>query len=112
MAPASRVEETQPASPKEPQLAGLGLACSFPTILLAHARTLVPDHLAGRGLTVVNTGIMLSIALMQLAVGAVIGWAGDATDPALAYRTAFGFIAFMATLSLANYLRVPDRPPR
>ena len=31
---------------------------------------------------------------------------------ALAYRTAFGFIAVMAFLSVALYLRTEDRPPR
>lgn len=96
-------------------LAALGLACSFPTILLAHGRALVPEPLVGRGLTAVNTGIMLSIAAMQLAVGAVLGWSGrllGSSDPALAYRSAFGFIAVMALLSMAFYLRTEDRPPR
>ncbi|MDP6708283.1 MAG: MFS transporter, partial [Alphaproteobacteria bacterium] len=96
-------------------LALLGLACGFPTILLAHGRALVPDHLVGRGLTTVNTGVMVSIALMQTAVGTIIGSvattaAGGAT--AEGYRAAFGFIAVMAFLALLVYARVEDRKPR
>lgn len=91
----------------------LGLACSFPTILLAHARALVPERLVGRGLTAVNTGIMASIALMQIAVGAVVGWMSEpgSTEPALAYRVAFGFIACMALISTLGYVRVRDCKP-
>ena len=94
-------------------LAGLGFACSFPTILLAHARALVPEYLIGRGITTVNTGIMIAIAMMQLAVGALIGWltADNGGDAAFAYRGAFGFISVMALLSTLNYLRVRDCKP-
>ena len=96
-------------------LALLGLACGFPTIVLAHGRAMVPDHLMGRGLTTVNTGIMIAIALMQMAVGGLIGTvattaAGQASPEG--YRAAFGFIAVMAFLTFLIYLRVPDRKPR
>jgi predicted MFS family arabinose efflux permease len=94
--------------------AGLGFACSFPSILLAQARLLVPDHQAGRGLTVVNTGIMVAIALMQLAVGGVMSLTSVPSDNGLlvatadSYRAAFGFISFMAVASLALYSRAAD----
>jgi len=93
----------------------LGLACSFPTILLAHARALVPEHLVGRGMATVNMGIMVSIALMQLGVGAVIARAQTVLNgeyPELSYRMAFAFFAMMALLSTLCYLQVHDRPPR
>ena len=96
-------------------LAALGFACSFPTILLAHARAMVPERLIGRGLTTVNTGIMAAIALMQIAVGGVIGLAAQADnggDPALPFRAAFAFLSTMALLSTLVYSRVEDRPPR
>ncbi|MEM7406958.1 MAG: MFS transporter [Pseudomonadota bacterium] len=92
----------------------LGLACSFPTILLAHARALVPDHLIGRGITTVNTGIMVAIAVMQLAVGAIIGWwtpDGAITPGVEAYQAAFTFQCAMAAVSTLIYLRVRDCPP-
>lgn len=96
-------------------LALLGLACGFPTILLAHGRAMVPDHLIGRGLTTVNTGIMISIALMQIAIGGLIGTVattstGGASEAG--YRAAFGFISIMALVTVVIYRRVRDCPPR
>jgi predicted MFS family arabinose efflux permease len=94
--------------------AALGLVCSFPTILLAHGRAMVPDHLIGRGITVVNTGVMVSVALMQLAVGGIIGLfpaeAGQAAPDG--YRLAFGFVAAMAVFTFLTYRGAEDRPPR
>ena len=96
-------------------LALLGLVCGFPTVLLAHGRAMVPDHLIGRGLTTVNTGIMIAIAAMQMAVGGLIGSvavtaAGGASPDG--YRAAFGFISVMAVLTFLIYTRVRDCPPR
>ncbi len=96
-------------------LALLGLVCGFPTVLLAHGRAMVPDHLIGRGLTTVNTGIMIAIAAMQMAVGGLIGRvavtaAGGASPDG--YRVAFGFISVMAVLTFLIYTRVRDCPPR
>lgn len=94
--------------------AGLGFACSFPAILLAQARLLVPEHQAGRGLAVVNTGIMVAIAVMQLAVGGVMSVTSVASASGLlvataqSYQAAFGFISVMALLSLALYSRAGD----
>ena len=95
-------------------LALLGLVCGFPTILLAHGRALVPDHLIGRGITTVNTGIMVAIAIMQMSVGALISTvAVTATGQAsaLGYRAAFAFIAVMAVVTLVIYSRTQDRKP-
>ena len=88
----------------------LGFVCGYPGIMMSHARAIMPDHLMGRGLTVVNTGIMISIAVMQTAVGWVIGVHGAAD--ADSYRTAFIFIAVMAALSFVIYSRAEDRKPR
>ena len=56
---------------------------------------------------------MISIALMQVAVGAIIGTFPDADGQATAfgYRAAFWFIAVMAFVTFLAYLRVPDRRP-
>ncbi len=77
------------------------------------ARAMVPEHLVGRGMTTVNTGVMISIALMQIAVGAIIGAFPDADGQAtgFGYRAAFWFIAVMAFVTFLAYLRVPDRRP-
>ena len=91
----------------------IGLSCGFPTILLAHGRALMPPHLIGRGLTLVNTGMILSAGLMQIIVGVII----DATtidgsqSTETSYQFAFGFIALMAAASWLIYARVEDRVP-
>lgn len=92
----------------------LGFACGFPSILLAHGRAIMPEHLIGRGIAVVNTGILIAIAAMQTAVGAVIGLttpAGTAVS-AGGYRLAFAFLACMALMSFLLYSQVDDRRPR
>ena len=66
-------------------------------------------------LTTVNTGIMVSIALMQITIGALIGTASTAATGAATaegYRLAFGFIAVMALVTILIYSRVPDCKPR
>ena len=67
----------------------------------------------------VNTGIMVAIAIMQLAVGGVMGLTSVESDSGLlvatadSYRAAFGFISIMALISLVLYGRVADvRPTR
>ena len=92
----------------------LGFACGFPSILLAHARAIMPDRLMGRGIAVVNTGIMISIALMQTAVGAIINFSAgpELTPDAESYRLAFAFLAVMAVASFLIYAHVDDQPPR
>jgi len=66
-------------------------------------------------LTTVNTGIMIAIAAMQMAVGGLIGRvavtaAGGASPDG--YRVAFGFISVMAVLTFLIYTRVRDCPPQ
>jgi len=117
---ATLITATLAAVPEPSQLtvtvlfAALGFACGYPSVLLAHARAIMPDRLMGRGIAVVNTGIMIAIALMQTAVGTVISIltpVGQAVS-ADSYRIAFAFLAFMAFLSFILYIRVEDRRPR
>ena len=74
----------------------------------------MPDRLMGRGIAVVNTGIIISIALMQTAVGAIINFSAgpELTPDAESYRLAFAFLAVMAVASFLIYAQVDDRPPR
>ncbi len=96
-------------------LAFLGMACGFPTIMLAHSRALVPDYLIGRALTTVNTGVMIAIAAMQMAIGGIIGSimvSADGQATADSYRVAFGFFAAMAVLTFVIYSKAKDVKPR
>ena len=74
----------------------------------------MPDRLIGRGIAVENTGIMISIALMQTAVGIIINFSaapGLAPD-AESYHLVFSFLAVMAFASFLIYASVDDQPPR
>jgi MFS family permease len=106
--------------PQPPILLVAGLLCvvgffaSFPMIVFAHARGLVPPHLMGRGLSAANMGLMAAIAFMQLVFGAIVGWltGPDAIPSELAYRAGFAAQAVVALLAIAVYLPIPDVRPR
>ncbi len=92
----------------------IGLSSAYPTVLFAHARGLVPAHLMGRGVSVINTGIMTAIAVVQLAFGWIIGLypAAASAPPEHAYRVAFGALAIAALVALLIYLPVRDVKPK
>ena len=82
-------------------------------MLHAHARSVLPEPLVGRGMTLQNTAAMGGIFVMQAATGLIIGWfetAGEPT-PEIAYRVAFGFLGVMLLASLSIYCRVADVKP-
>lgn len=83
---------------------------SYPGIAHAHARALVPPHLAGRGVAAINMGIMSAIAVMQLVFGWIVGlFAPAATGfPEDAYRAGFAVLAAAALIGLAVYYPTPD----
>ena len=98
-----------------PLWAGVGLLsllCLFscyPVVVVAHGRSLFPDHLVGRGATTVNLAQTLGCA----ALPALTGWVvGAAPSPALAWPLAFFTLAAALALGLAGYLAAKDAPPR
>ncbi|UFN47376.1 MFS transporter [Roseomonas sp. OT10] len=78
----------------------LCLASCIPTVLMAQARGLFPDHLMGRGATTMNLAQVVGSATLPLLVGAVVGAvpAAEGIRPEGAYR--LGFLALGATLGL------------
>jgi len=83
------------------------LSC-YPIVVVAHGRSLFPDHLVGRGATTVN----LAQTLGSAGLPAVTGWAMAAAPPAEGYGLAFGIIAMALAAGLAGYLLGRDSPPR
>lgn len=84
------------------------LSC-YPVVVVAHGRSLFPDHLVGRGATTVNLAQTLGSALLP----ALTGWAvAAAPRPDLAWPLAFGTLAGALALGLAGYLAATDAPPR
>ncbi|MBL6457099.1 MFS transporter [Belnapia sp. T6] len=83
------------------------LSC-YPVVVVAHGRSLFPDHLVGRGATTVN----LAQTLGSAALPAVTGWAVAAAPAGWAWPIAFGVLAAALALGLAGYLTGRDAPPR
>lgn len=91
----------------------MGSTTGYVTMIHTHIRSLYPDRLAGRGLSTLNTAVMLGGFLLQTATGFIIGHFRDATGaaPAIAYQLTFAFIAICLALGLWCYRKVPDVPP-
>jgi MFS family permease len=76
----------------------LGFSTGQVSIVLAHGRSLVPPHLLGRAMTLLNIGTMGGGFVVQLVSGAVIDLfpAENGAYPLDAYRVVFGMqAAFM-----------------
>ena len=99
--------------PRPPLAAGVGLLATvcvlscYPVVVVAHGRSLFPDHLVGRGATTVNLAQTLGCA----ALPAITGWVVAAAPPALAWPLAFGTMAVALALGLCGYLASRDTPP-
>jgi len=83
----------------------LGFFSSFRVLLYAHVKESVPPHLVGTAVTAVNFFIMVGPALLQQAIGAVLGaWPG-------AYRAAFLVPLLALTAGSVIYLWSRDSRP-
>jgi predicted MFS family arabinose efflux permease len=89
-------------------LVGLCLLSCYPVVVVAHGRSLFPDHLVGRGATTVN----LAQTLGSAALPAITGWAVAIAPAGEAWPIAFGTLAVALALGLAGYLTGKDAPPR
>ena len=94
-------------------LAVMGVCSAFPMLVFAHARGLVAPQLMGRGLSAANMGVMMAIAVMQLAFGWIVAafTEGSGVPPEIAYRAGFAVQAGVALLALLVYLPIRDVKP-
>jgi hypothetical protein len=95
--------------------AAIGFATAVIPVALAHGKALLPPHLIGRGLTVLNMASMGGVFLSQTISGMVIGLfpvGADGAYPLMAYRAAFGLQAIFLLAGSAIYLwsHDPSRP--
>ncbi|MCH7634344.1 MAG: MFS transporter [Proteobacteria bacterium] len=90
-----------------------GLLGSFYVTNFAFARSLFPDHMVGRGITIVNFGNFIGVALTQVMTGLIVGHfaAADGPVPELAYRLVFAYLAAAMVLVLLFYARVRESRP-
>ena len=89
----------------------IGLAGGSYGLLMAHARSFVPAHLTGRGVTLMNFFSIGGVGMMQFATGGVVtGWAAPG-EPTSGYVALFAFYAIMVGLALLIYLLSRDAKP-
>lgn len=79
---------------------------AYAVTIVAHGRSLFPDHLLGRGVTTVNISQVIGLTVLPLMTGPIVGAfpAPGAVSPEIAYRCAFGAIALTLAAGLAIYL--------
>jgi len=100
--------------PKPPLAVAIGLLMllclfsTYPVVVVAHGRSLFPDHLVGRGATTVN----LAQTAGSAALPALTGWAVALAPEGAAWPIAFATLAAALALGLAGYLTGADAPPR
>ena len=89
------------------------LDTKYPVAIVAHARSLFPAALAGRGVTTVNLAQVIGAATLPYVTGIVVGAASSGGEPypEHAYRLAFLAIALPLAGGLALYLRARDSKP-
>jgi predicted MFS family arabinose efflux permease len=80
----------------------------YPVVVVAHGRSLFPDHLVGRGATTVNLAQTTGLAVLP----ALTGWMVARAPGGEGYGLVFGTLAVALALGLAGYLTARDAPPR
>ena len=91
-------------------LALVGAAGIHFALVMAQGRRFLPDHLVGRGLTLLNGTAFAGAALVQLGSGAVIdGARAGGTTNLASFSLLFVFLAALLGLTLLPYLRSADR---
>ncbi|MCY4035373.1 MAG: MFS transporter [Hyphomicrobiales bacterium] len=92
-----------------------GIFAGYMPALLAHGRSLFPDRLTGRGITLFNMMNILGVFLLQSLSGFILQFFlphPDAATPESAYRGIFAMLALLLAASGAAYACAQDRRPR
>jgi hypothetical protein len=83
-------------------------------MVLTHGRGIIPDRLIGRGMSTLNTAVMLGVACMQSLSGIILGafepLANGARSEA-AYHALFGVLTVVLIGAVAIYSRSQDVRP-
>ncbi len=80
-------------------------------LLMAHATANIPDHLAGRGVTLVNFFNMGGVGVMQLVTGEVYRRSAAGAEPIDGFTAVFWTYAICYGIALLIYLRSTDAKP-
>jgi MFS family permease len=89
-----------------------GATAAFSITNIAMGRSLVPERLMGRGVTMVNFATFVGNALLQIVAGHLIGFfVSTGPAPETAYRFLFAVLAAVYIVAMLIYLPLPDRKP-
>ena len=89
-------------------LGGFGMTYG---VLMAHGRSFVPDHLLGRGITLLNVLFIGGAGVLQPLSGALMKQMAEA-PPAQSHATLHLIFAGLLVASLIVYAFAKDNPPR
>ena len=91
-------------------LAALGFSTGLSSLVMAQGKSLLPPHLLGRAITLLNIGTMGGGFVVQFVSGAVINLfpAPDGIYPLAAYQLVFAFQAAVLLLAAAIYFGSRD----
>lgn len=93
---------------------GIGFLSAASTMVLTHGRGIFPDRLIGRGMSTMNTAVMLGVACMQTLSGIILGAYEPLASGArseTAYRALFGVLTIVLLAAIAVYSRSQDVRP-
>ncbi len=81
------------------------------SLMLSHGRQFIPDHLLGRGVTVLNFLAIGGAGLLQAITGRWIdGALAAGTSPASAFATMHLWMGITLLVATLLFLRAPERP--
>lgn len=89
----------------------IGLTGASFGLLMAHGKAFVPEHLTGRGVTMLNFFSIGTVGLTQFATGAVVTANTVPGEPAAAYEALFWFYAAALAFAIIVYLFARDAKP-
>ncbi len=92
-------------------LMAIGVTGASYGLLMAHGRSFMPQHLIGRGMTLLNFFSIGGVGVMQFVTGAVVTANTEPANPVAAYQALFGFYALMLGIALVLYLFGKDAKP-
>jgi predicted MFS family arabinose efflux permease len=95
-------------------IVGIGFFSASSTMVMTHGRGIFPDRLIGRGISTINTSVMLGVACMQTLSGIIVGAFEPLADGArteTAYRALFGVLTVVLVVAVAIYSRSQDVKP-
>ncbi|TWG95501.1 sugar phosphate permease [Mesorhizobium sp. J18] len=80
-------------------------------LIMAHARSFLPVHLTGRGITLLNFFSIGMVGIVQFLTGVVVTAATRPEEPAAAYAALFTFYVVMLAAAVLVYLFARDARP-